>query len=140
MFCVCEALHVVHTQPNTHVYLWCKPRTSCCSPLLFPLFALFRHLPFDMQTTTVNRGPTVPYCYINPNSLDSKGSCWILKDFYCSVTMLREVGLKFSVYTINKWKHVRRIFFVYLYRLGHHVMCNSHHDWPPLMNGNKSFG
>ena len=24
----------------------------------------------------------------NPNSLDNKGSCWILKDFYCSVTML----------------------------------------------------
>ena len=31
--------------------------------------------------------------YINPNSLDNKGSCWILKDFYCSVTMLRELGL-----------------------------------------------
>ena len=27
---------------------------------------------------------------LNP---DSKGSCWILKDFYCSVTMLRELGL-----------------------------------------------
>ena len=24
-------------------------------------------------------------------SLDNKGSCWILKDFYCSVTMLREL-------------------------------------------------
>ena len=32
---------------------------------------------------------------INPiNSLDNKGSCWILKDFYCSVTMLWELGLK----------------------------------------------
>ena len=33
--------------------------------------------------------------YINPNSLDNKGtcSCCILKDFYCSVTMLRELGL-----------------------------------------------
>ena len=30
---------------------------------------------------------------LNPNSLDNKGSCWILKDFYCSVTMLRELGL-----------------------------------------------
>ena len=30
----------------------------------------------------------------NPNSLDNKGSCWILKDCYCSVTMLRELGLK----------------------------------------------
>ena len=30
----------------------------------------------------------------NLNSLDNKGSCWILKDFYCSVTMLyRELGL-----------------------------------------------
>ena len=28
---------------------------------------------------------------LNPNSLDNKGSCWILKDFYCSVTMLREL-------------------------------------------------
>ena len=28
---------------------------------------------------------------INPDSLDNKGSCWILKDFYCSVTMLREL-------------------------------------------------
>ena len=27
--------------------------------------------------------------FINPNSLDDKGSCWILKDFYCSETMLR---------------------------------------------------
>ena len=32
----------------------------------------------------------------NPNSLDNKDSCWILKDFYCSVTMLRELGLKFK--------------------------------------------
>ena len=30
---------------------------------------------------------------INPNSLHNKGSCWILMDFYCSVTMLREFGL-----------------------------------------------
>ena len=27
--------------------------------------------------------------FLNPNSLDNKGSCWILKNFYCSVTMLR---------------------------------------------------
>ena len=28
------------------------------------------------------------------NSLDNKlGSCWILKDFYCSVTTLRELGI-----------------------------------------------
>ena len=31
----------------------------------------------------------------NPNSLDNKGSCWILRNCYCSVTMLRELGLIF---------------------------------------------
>ena len=30
-------------------------------------------------------GPTI--------SLDNKGSCWILLDFYCSVTMLRKLRL-----------------------------------------------
>ena len=30
---------------------------------------------------------------LNPNSLDNKGSWSILKDFYCSVTMCRELGL-----------------------------------------------
>ena len=30
---------------------------------------------------------------VNPNSLDNKGSWEILKDFYCSVTMLRELGV-----------------------------------------------
>ena len=37
---------------------------------------------------------------LNPNSLDNKGSCWILKDFYCSVTMLtcRELGLCIHVH------------------------------------------
>ena len=30
--------------------------------------------------------------FVNPNSLDIKGSCWILKDCYCSVTMLMELG------------------------------------------------
>ena len=34
---------------------------------------------------------------LTPNSLDNKGSCWILKDFYCSVTMLRELGLREDV-------------------------------------------
>ena len=33
------------------------------------------------------------YGSINPNSLDNKGSWRILKDFYCSVTMLWELGL-----------------------------------------------
>ena len=30
---------------------------------------------------------------VNPNSLHNKGSWRILKDLYCSVTMLREFGL-----------------------------------------------
>ena len=30
----------------------------------------------------------------NPNSLDNKGRCWILKDFYCLGAMNRELGLK----------------------------------------------
>ena len=33
------------------------------------------------------------YGSLNPNSLDNKGSWRILKDFYCLVTMLRELGL-----------------------------------------------
>ena len=37
--------------------------------------------------------------FINPNSLDDKGSCWILKDFYCSETMLRELGCYCSIKT-----------------------------------------
>ena len=36
----------------------------------------------------------------NPNSLDNKGSCWILKDLYCSVTMLRELGLIMDILTV----------------------------------------
>ena len=36
--------------------------------------------------------------FVNPNSLDNKGSCWILLDCYCSVTMLRDLGL------IAAWK------------------------------------
>ena len=39
----------------------------------------------------------VVYYGINPNSLDNKGSWRILKDFYCSVTMLRELGLRVHV-------------------------------------------
>ena len=35
---------------------------------------------------------------INPNSLDNKGRLRNLKDFYCSVTMLRELGL-ICIYT-----------------------------------------
>ena len=30
----------------------------------------------------------ISFIHINPNSGDNKGSCWILKDFYC-LTMLR---------------------------------------------------
>ena len=36
------------------------------------------------------------FLIINPNSLDNKGSWRILKDFYFSVTMLRELGLNFD--------------------------------------------
>ena len=55
-----------------------------------------------LQRTTLVFGKTVSSSmptfqwfniYINPNSLDNKGSCWILKDFYYSVTMLRELEL-----------------------------------------------
>ena len=38
---------------------------------------------------------------INHNSLDNKGNCWILKDFYCSVTMLRELGLSHAIPAVN---------------------------------------
>ena len=31
--------------------------------------------------------------FLNLDNLDNKGSCWILLDFYCSVTMLRALGL-----------------------------------------------
>ena len=38
----------------------------------------------------------------NPNSLDNKGSWRILKDFYCSVTMLRELGLIKTMFSLFK--------------------------------------
>ena len=41
------------------------------------------------------------YSLINPKSLDHKGSCWILLDFYCSVTTLRELGLKKGAQMFN---------------------------------------
>ena len=41
------------------------------------------------------------YCAFNPNSLDNKGSCWILLDFYCSVTMLRELRDTIPMTTIQ---------------------------------------
>ena len=42
----------------------------------------------------------------SPNSLDNKGSWRILKDFYCSVTMLRELGLIQNCYTsCSFWSH-----------------------------------
>ena len=40
-----------------------------------------------------------PSILINPNSIDNKGSWRILKDFYCSVKMLRELGLKESFFS-----------------------------------------
>ena len=32
----------------------------------------------------------IPACWL----INNKGSCWILLDCYCSVTMLRELGLR----------------------------------------------
>ena len=52
----------------------------------------------SLCTLTANTGQLLRQVYtthtliFNPNSLDNKGSCWILKDLYCSVTMLRELG------------------------------------------------
>ena len=43
--------------------------------------------------------------FIIPNSLHNKGSCWILKDFYCSVTMLRELGLKWCLFITCSHPH-----------------------------------
>ena len=41
------------------------------------------------------------YFLINPNSPDNKGSWRTLKDLYCSVTMLRELGL------MTQWKELK---------------------------------
>ena len=57
-------------------------------------------------------------CWMNPNSLDNKGSCWNLLDFYCSVTMLRELGL--TVYKI----HFDSIVKVTVYILSYFVKIN----------------
>ena len=51
----------------------------------------------NMASSDINPPTLVFHCVINPNSLDNKGSCWILKDFYCSVTMLRELGLMINL-------------------------------------------
>ena len=48
---------------------------------------------------------------INPNSLDNKGSCWILLDFYCSVTMLRELGLSITSITHFSMDRLRNLWF-----------------------------
>ena len=39
--------------------------------------------------------------FLNPHSLDNKGSCWILLDFYFSVTMLRELGLTYIIMCLS---------------------------------------
>ena len=49
---------------------------------------------FSLSPTHLPSMLPVKVKYVNPNSLDNKGSWRILKDFYCSVTMLRELGLK----------------------------------------------
>ena len=43
------------------------------------------------------------HVHVHPNSLDNKGSWRILKDFYCSVTMLRELGLNTCVYVYTMY-------------------------------------
>ena len=71
----------------------------------FEMFAfLFILYLFCLQVyITVSRRQD--YQNINLNSLDNKGSCWILKDLYCSVTMLRELGLMtFRAIEIRTWK------------------------------------
>ena len=50
-----------------------------------------------MHTTSIN--------FLNPNSQDNKGSWKILKDLYCSVTMLRELGLRLCYYCTEKVYH-----------------------------------
>ena len=50
----------------------------------------------QVTTTIMESAPCIIWMYfelINPNSLDNKGSWGIFKEFYCSVTMIRELGL-----------------------------------------------
>ena len=52
-----------------------------------------------MSDTIIDIAPS-KILIVNPNSLDNKGSCWILLDFYCSVTMLyKELGVMFLTNT-----------------------------------------
>ena len=57
-------------------------------------------------------GTTVNQVSIHPDSRDNKGSCWMLKDFYCSVTMLRELGLTLTPQTTKAVVESWRIFIV----------------------------
>ena len=54
---------------------------------------------------------------INSNSLDNKGSWRILKDFYCSVTMLRELGLSLLCiqYTDVGYVRATNLYYYYYY-------------------------
>ena len=60
---------------------------------------------------------------INPNSVDNKGSCWILKDFYCSVTMLiGSLGVKQSFgFITNHFVHKETILVNCYFSYGHRV-------------------
>ena len=54
------------------------------------------------------------YFPFNPNSLDNTGSWTILKDFCCSVTMLRELGLRLYiafVSLLNFWCFIYKYIF-----------------------------
>ena len=64
-----------------------------------------------MQSPLIHVCEPHHFIIINPNSLDNKGSCWILKDFYCSVTMLRGLGLRLTLLLLVPFS----------YKLMHHL-------------------
>ena len=69
----------------------------------------------EVPVTNLLFGHTHYFC-IYPNSLDNKGSCWILKNFYCSVTMLRELGLK-SLRCVTFWYCTKCLVFIVILSL-----------------------
>ena len=90
----------VYMYTYTYMYMyvccfWCTVDTSITLPEnLFCLTCFCLRLAKAIQKEM-----------FNPNSTDNKGSCWILKDFYCSVTMLRELGLiLFEFHRIAVWQ------------------------------------
>ena len=81
--------------PLKRLCLSCN-RCSKSSDILFQkLISIIRRQKVHVWMNTNNDNP-ISLVLFNPNSLN-KGSCWILKDFYCSVTMLREIGFDVHV-------------------------------------------